>query len=216
MRRMLLAGMLALPCLLAIATTSSAQAPGCAVPAGYGGSAAGAAGSNFGYGYGTGTGTGGYRGPFCGLLLGVPPFAPFSVGFRIFPLIHQEGPLVNYGPFSGYYPFEPYGPWTSDLKYTGSLEAPPGHFARHGGLLGGGGGTGATGRLRLSELSGGGGEGIGHGGHTWGSYSLATLRNVGHRVHGPHHHHHGVCSNCQAAIQSAEPIQAAGLSVTER
>ena len=212
MRRMLLAGMLTLPFLLATAATSSAQAPGCA-PNGIG-----AVGSNFGYGYGSG----GYKGPFHGLFLGVPPAGHFSAGFRIFPLIHQEGPLVNYGPFSGYYPFEPYGPWTSDLKYTGSLQAPPGHFARHGG-----GGAAATGHIRLSELSGGGGFGH-HGGihhspcgscssgHTWGSYSMATLKNVGHRVHGPHHLHHGGCATCQSAIQPAEPIQAASLSLTER
>ena len=207
MRRMLLAGMLALPFLLATAATGSAQAPGCATPGG------GAPGANFGYGYGAATGTGGYRGPFCGLFLGVPPFSPFSAGFRIFPLIHQEGPLVNYGPFSGYYPFEPYGPWTSDLQYTGSLQAPPGHFARHGGIggFGGGGGAAATGRLRLNELSGGAPD-IGH---SWGSYSLATLRNVGHRVHG-HHHHRGECSNCHTSLQPAEPIQAASLSLTER
>ncbi len=209
MRRMLLAGMLALPFLLATAATSAAQAPGCA-PNGIG-----AVGSNFGYGYGSG----GYKGPFHGLFLGVPPAGHFSAGFRIFPLIHQEGPLVNYGPYSGYYPFEPYGPWTSDLQYTGSLQAPPGHFARHSG-------TGATGHIRLSELSGGGfghHGGIHHSpcgscssGHTWGSYSLATLKNVGHRVHGSHHLHHGGCSNCQSAIQPAEPIQAASLSLTER
>jgi hypothetical protein len=198
MRRMLLAGMLALPFLLATAATSAAQAPGCAAP---GGGGVGAVGANFGYGYGAGTG--GYQGPFCGLFLGVPPAGHFSAGFRIFPLIHQQGPLVNYGPFAGYYPFEPYGPWTSDLKYTGSLQAPPGHFARHGGGIGGA----ATGHIRLSELSGGGG------GHTWGSYSLATLKNVGHRIHGPHH---GGCSNCQSAIQPAEPIQAASSTLTER
>jgi len=205
---MLLAGMLALPFLLATAATASAQAPG-----------------NYG-GAGYGSGGGGYVGPFGGRLLGAPPAGNFSIGFRIFPLIHQEGPLVNYGPFSGYYPFEPYGPWTSDLRYTGSLQAPPGHFALHRGAFGGAGG-GATGRLRLGELSGGGGDGIGHlrhgvhqspcgscsSNHTWGSYSLATLKNVGHRIHGSHH---TGCTNCHSAIQPAEPIQAASLSVTER
>ena len=217
MRRMLFAGMLALPFLLT-ASAASAQAPGCNTPGGCGNAAAGA---NFGYGFGAGTGTGSYRGPFHGLGLGVPPHGAFSIGFRILPLIHQHGPLVNYGPFEGYYPFEPYGPWTSDLKYTGSLQAPPGHFALHQAGFGGG---APTGRLRLNEITGGAGGGFGGGvrhspcgscssGHSWGSYSMATQKNVGHRVHG---HHRGGCSDCHSAIQSAEPIQAASLSVTER
>lgn len=224
MRRMLLAGLLTLPAMLATESAGRAQGPGCNTPGGCG---AGVIAPNFGYGYGAAgapSNGGGHGGIFGGLGLGCPPAGPFSVGFRIFSRIHQEGPLVNYGPYEGYYPFEPYGPWTSDLRYTGSLQAPPhghGFGGRHG--FGAGGAGLATGRLRLGEISGGAGDGFGgvrsspcgstSSGHNWGSYSLATLKNVGHRVHG--HGHHG-CSTCQAAVPPAEPIQAVGLSMTER
>jgi hypothetical protein len=54
--------------------------------------------------------------------------SPFSGGicFKMFPHIHQHGPLYNYGPYSGYYPFEPYGPWNSQLQYTGPYPGTPG------------------------------------------------------------------------------------------
>ena len=207
MRRMLFAGMLALPLLLATVSSAAAQGPGCNTPGG-----CGAPGANFGYGFAP-SNSGGYRGPLHGLALGSPPAGQWSFGFRYLSLIHQHGPLVNYGPFEGYYPFEPYGPWTSDLRYTGPLAGINPHA----------GSGAATGHIRLNELSGGCAHG--HCGvhsspcgsctsnHTWGSYSLATLKNVGHRVHP---YHYSGCSNCQSAIQPAEPIQAASLSVTER
>ena len=134
----------------------------------------------------------------------------YQVRYRLFSCLHQEGPLVNYGPYAGYYPFEPYGPWTSDLRYTG----PIGH----------GHGAAATGRLRLSEFS----SGFGHGGvrhspcgtcssgHSWGTYSLATLKNIGHRINPWHHRDCNTCSTCHSAIQPDQSIQAVGLSVTER
>ncbi len=210
MRRMLLAGMLALPFALATAAPAAAQGPGCGRPGGCGNSIA----PNFGAGYGSGSG-GHHHGVFCSLAGGCPPAGPFSVGFRIFSRIHQDGPLVNYGPYEGYYPFQPYGPWTSDLRYTGPLTAA------------GGGGTAATGLLRLSEFSGGaGGRGFGgvrhspcgtcSSGHTWGSYSLATLSNIGHRINPWQHRGTQGCSTCHSAIQPSEPIQTASLTVTER
>lgn len=36
---------------------------------------------------------------------------------KLFPHIHQHGPLYNYGPYYGYYPFKPYGPWDAHLRY---------------------------------------------------------------------------------------------------
>src|SRR5437879_13896519 len=44
--------------------------------------------------------------------------------FRIFPRMHQEGPLYNYGPYYGYPPFEPYGNWNAYLQYTGPVPDP--------------------------------------------------------------------------------------------
>ena len=188
MRRILLAGMLALPLVLAMVSSAQAQGPGCGMP-----------GGNCGPGYGSASSSG------------------YSVRYRLFSCLHQDGPLVNYGPYSGYYPFEPYGPWTADLRYTGPLTSSLG------------GGTAATGRLRLNEISGGGFGGFGgfggvrhspggtcSSGHTWGSYSLATLKNIGHRINPWHHRGNGVCSTCHSAVQPAEPIHAASLSVTER
>jgi hypothetical protein len=46
-------------------------------------------------------------------------FVPCGGGhcFKLFPHIHQHGPLFNYGPYYGYYPFKPYGPWDAYLRY---------------------------------------------------------------------------------------------------
>lgn len=41
--------------------------------------------------------------------------------FKMFPFIHQHGPLFNYGPYYGYYPFCPYGPWDAYLRYDPSF-----------------------------------------------------------------------------------------------
>jgi hypothetical protein len=45
---------------------------------------------------------------------------------KLFPKIHQHGPLFNYGPYYGYPPFEPYGYWNSYLQYTGPVPLPAG------------------------------------------------------------------------------------------
>ena len=54
-------------------------------------------------------------------LLAAPPGAAnFGCGghcIKMFPHIHQHGPLFNYGPYYGYYPFAPYGPWDAYLRY---------------------------------------------------------------------------------------------------
>jgi hypothetical protein len=44
-------------------------------------------------------------------------FGAFDCTFRLFPHMHQHGPLFNYGPYYGYYPFKPYGPWDAYLRY---------------------------------------------------------------------------------------------------
>lgn len=49
-----------------------------------------------------------------------------GVCLRMFPFIHQHGPLYNYGPYYGYPPFEPYGPWDAYLRYTGPDHRHPG------------------------------------------------------------------------------------------
>jgi hypothetical protein len=41
--------------------------------------------------------------------------------FKLWPRIHQHGPLYNYGPYYGYPPFEPYGYWNAYLQYTGPV-----------------------------------------------------------------------------------------------
>jgi hypothetical protein len=45
--------------------------------------------------------------------------------FKLFPFIHQHGPLYNYGPYYGYYPFYPYGPWDAYLRYDPFFYGPP-------------------------------------------------------------------------------------------
>jgi hypothetical protein len=45
-------------------------------------------------------------------------FGCFDCCIRLFPHLHQHGPLFNYGPYYGYYPFTPYGPWDPYLRYN--------------------------------------------------------------------------------------------------
>jgi hypothetical protein len=100
MRRMLWAGLLALPVLLASAGGASAQGCSSCGPFAGGGRANGWYGSQGPYG--------------CG-----------GMCLKLFGTWMQNGPLVNYGPYEGYYPFAPYGPWTSDLRYTGPNQRYP-------------------------------------------------------------------------------------------
>lgn len=63
-----------------------------------------------------------------------PVAANFGCGgycFKLFPHLHQHGPLYNYGPYYGYYPFAPYGPWDAYLRYD------PNFYGDAGGYGGG-------------------------------------------------------------------------------
>lgn len=91
---------------------------------------------------------------------------------RLFPFIHQHGPLFNYGPYYGYPPFEPYGNWNSYLQYTGPVPA-PGHFS--------GPGAGAYGWIHGGQLLNHGGGLLHHGGG------------------GIFHKHSSGCGACEAA-----------------
>ena len=53
---------------------------------------------------------------------------------KLFPHMHQHGPLYNYGPYYGYYPFTPYGPWDEYLRYIPSTYERPAkdHSHSHG------------------------------------------------------------------------------------
>lgn len=62
-----------------------------------------------------------------------PGLAQYGCGgfcMKMFPFIHQHGPLFNYGPYYGYYPFAPYGPWDAYLRYD------PSFYGNQGGGLG--------------------------------------------------------------------------------
>jgi hypothetical protein len=48
---------------------------------------------------------------------GYEHFGFAGCAFKLFPHMHQHGPLFNYGPYYGYYPFKPYGPWDAYLRY---------------------------------------------------------------------------------------------------
>jgi hypothetical protein len=100
MRRFVLAGLLALPPLLASAGSAAAQC--------------GPGGCGLIQPPGCGSGFGSYYGHH----LPCPNFGCGGFCVNLFSRIHQHGPLFNYGPYYGYYPFEPYGPWTSDLRYN--------------------------------------------------------------------------------------------------
>jgi hypothetical protein len=49
--------------------------------------------------------------------LGAEYFGCAGHCMKMFPFIHQHGPLFNYGPYYGYYPFCPYGPWDAYLRF---------------------------------------------------------------------------------------------------
>jgi hypothetical protein len=127
--------------------------------------------------------------------------------FKMFPHIHQHGPLFNYGPYYGYYPFKPYGPWDAYLRYDPFFYGDPyanwsaqgqggnyyrnlfdgglggkfgGKFGGHGHGLGLKGGSCGGGFLHASWLQGGWFRG-----HTW----------LGGGFGHGHGHKHG-CSSC--------------------
>lgn len=82
-----------------------------------------------------------------------PVAANFGCGgycFKLFPHLHQHGPLYNYGPYYGYYPFAPYGPWDQYLRYDPYFYGDPGAagggaFGKNPYLFGGHGGRGGFG-----------------------------------------------------------------------
>lgn len=62
---------------------------------------------------------------------GLANFGCAGYCFKLFPHIHQHGPLFNYGPYYGYYPFAPYGPWDAYLRYDPTFYGDQtGHGAR--------------------------------------------------------------------------------------
>jgi hypothetical protein len=97
MTKLLLAGLVSLPVLLASSRPAAAQVP-TILPPGCGGAALASYPA---------------PGPVCGYMHGCSGFC-----MSYFWKIHFHGPLFNYGPYQGYYPFEPYGPWTADLQYN--------------------------------------------------------------------------------------------------
>jgi hypothetical protein len=181
MNRVLAAGLLALPLVVATSTPAVAQQPI-------------VAGTYFPTAFGGGSHLGSGSGGFC---------------FRFLNGIHHHGPLFNYGPYSGYYPFEPYGPWTSDLRYTGprgplSGDCADGSCGNCKGcrtrLLGNG----------LGHNLGWGKSACGDCGScgnckAWGAYAKSTMTNVFHRSHPLSHKCHG-----KACETVAEPAPAAG------
>lgn len=161
MRRVILAGLFALPAALLLSTSAPAASPP---------------------GYSSATGTA-VTNPFLSCKhLGCGGFC-----FRLFPGLHQDGPLFNYGPYYGYYPFEPYGPWTADLQYNGPTGDCGGNCGQCGGC-----------RARLWHRGDSRGSGCGG----WGSYALSTFHNVGHRVR-PFAHKCMTCGGSGAATEAA-------------
>ena len=124
--------------------------------------------------------------------------------FKMFPHIHQHGPLYNYGPYYGYYPFKPYGPWDAYLRYDPFFYGDPN---ANGGQRDAA-GAGAFGRNPnlpyFRGLFGGHGNGFSHAswlhggwfrGHTW--------------LHGGFGHKSGGCSSC-GGIAVETPVVSPG------
>ena len=123
---------------------------------------------------------------FAGTRWGCNQYGCGTFCMNLFPHIGSHGPLVNYGPYTGYYPFAPYGPWDENLRYNNPNE---GDCGRDGRLCGRFGCGKCGGGLKLF----GRGDGGSCGG--WGGYSLATFRNIGHRV-SPFAGGRPACSTC--------------------
>lgn len=153
-------------------------------------------------------------------LLAHPPvganFGCAGYCFKMFPFIHQHGPLFNYGPYYGYYPFTPYGPWDEYLRYDpnfygDSSAGASGNFyglnpravhlqallAKHGG---GKGGCSSCGFHHASWLQGGWFRG-----HEWLDGGHGWSKSKGHGL--LHGHLHGGCSSCGglAVVKHAAP-----------
>lgn len=130
--------------------------------------------------------------------------------FKLFPHIHQHGPLFNYGPYYGYYPFKPYGPWDAYLRYDPFFYGDP--YANWTANPNGG----ANYYHKLFDGHGKhGGHGFGLGGKNGGSCGLAHaswLQGGWFRGHnwlsgGFGHSHKSKCSSCGgvAVAPRAEP-----------
>ena len=117
--------------------------------------------------------------------------------FKLFPHMHQHGPLFNYGPYYGYYPFAPYGPWDAYLRYDPNFYgySYKGHGHCHSCSSGG--------FLHASWLQGGWFRG-----HTWftGCHSCGHKSGAGAS---------GACSSCNTCsscggVSTAKPVAHSG------
>ncbi len=113
---------------------------------------------------------------------------------KLFPHMHQHGPLFNYGPYYGYYPFTPYGPWDEYLRYNPDFYGSAGGGSGRGDLLAHGnwfkhGCVSCGGFWHASWLHGGWFRG-----HTWLTHSPS---------------HKSGCSSC-GGVATAKPVAPTG------
>ena len=139
-----------------------------------------------------------------------PGTANFGCGgacLKLFPHIHQHGPLFNYGPYYGYYPFKPYGPWDEYLRYDpnfyGDAGAGAGNMYGRNPLLPG-----------LGSILGGAGGWFKHGCVSCGGFWHASWLHGGwFRGHtwltGSHGGHKSGCSSC-GGVATAAPVAPTG------
>ena len=148
------------------------------------------------------------------------PLGTDGFGFRcggpclkMFPHIHQHGPLYNYGPYYGYYPFAPYGPWDQYLRYD------PNFYGDQNADGGGGNYYGRNPNLPYLGGLGGLGRGLGHGhGHgcsTCGFAHASWLHGGWFRGHTWFHGHGHATSGCSSCggIAVAAPAVPTGDAV---
>jgi len=139
--------------------------------------------------------------------------------FKMFPHMHQHGPLFNYGPYYGYYPFKPYGPWDAYLRYDPFFYGDP--YANWGAT---GQGAGDTGNMfgwnkNLEGFGGKGGHGFGgkHGCASCGFWHASWLHGGWFHGHAwltaPHLHgaslFHKSCKSC-GGVAVTSPLAPTG------
>lgn len=100
---------------------------------------------------------------------GYEHFGCGGIAFKMFPHIHQHGPLFNYGPYYGYYPFKPYGPWDAYLRYDPFFYGDPyANWQKRDEQKDTGNMYGRNKNLRDKDKSGG------HGGHGFGVHGFGA------------------------------------------
>jgi hypothetical protein len=143
--------------------------------------------------------------------IGLENFGCAGYCFKMFPHMHQHGPLFNYGPYYGYYPFKPYGPWDAYLRYDPFFYGDP--YANWGAGQQGGNGNYYGLNPNLNGLGGKVGSGFWHASWLHGGWFHGHAWLTAPHMHGKAMFHKS-CKSC-GGVATAAPLVPTG-NVTVR